>query len=249
MKLALRAPHTVYKGSDGKRLPGVTSILGELSKPQLLGWYAEMERDGVQRYLKTGLSLPLRDNGKILPFAEIKRDKAADLGTVTHAFCQAWLLKDTLDPDGIPAEVYEQAQHGLGRFVEWWGEQGFALIHSERIVIGEVGSRHYGGTVDILAHDKSLRVVLVDLKTTKASPWWPYDETYGQVAAYAEGAANDPRLALPVERIVVARIGKEPNDTIQAVELTQKERVAGWHLFCAAYDAYEAKRELRAAKR
>lgn len=249
MRLELRAPHQVYKGSDGKRLPGVTTVLGGLAKPHLLGWYADMERQGVVRYLKSGLELPTRENGKVLPFAEIKRDKAADLGTVTHALCEAWLLKDTLDPAGIPADVYEQGQHGLGRFVEWWQEQGFSLLHSERVIIYDDGKRRYGGTADILAHDKSLRVVLVDLKTSKASPYWPYDEIFGQVAAYASGAENDPKVALDVERIVVARIGKEPGDVLQTKELTERERAAGWRLFCAAYDAYEAKRELAAAQK
>jgi len=177
-------------------------------------------------------------------FAEARRDKAADLGTVTHARCEAWLLKDELERDGIPADLYDQSQHGLDRFVEWWQGQSLSLLHSERVLIYNDGRMAYGGTADILARDKAGRVVLIDLKTTKASPYWPYPEVYGQVAAYAEAAGNDPWTAQDVERIIVARIGKEPGDELQAVEVKAAQRAAGWRLFRAAYEAHEAKKEL-----
>ena len=238
MKLDLKAEHTVYKDSEGKRLTGVTTYLGVLAKPQLMGWYASTERAGVLAAIKAGTPLPEKC------FAEAKRDRAADLGTVTHARCEAWLLRDELERDGIPADLYEKSQHGLDRFVAWWTEAGFTLLHSERVLVYDDGRMAYGGTADILARDKAGRTVLIDLKTSKASPWWPYDEVYGQVAAYAEACANDPNTALDVERIVVARIGKEPGDELQAVELKATQRAAGWRLFCAAYAAHEAKKEL-----
>ena len=260
MKLDLKAEHTVYKDSEGKRLTGVTTYLGVLAKPQLLGWYASMEREGilslaerlaadkgedVVRTLALRACAPVVvGTGKPIWYAEAKRDRAADLGTVTHARCEAWLLKDELERDGIPADLYEKSQHGLDRFVAWWTEQSLTLLHSERVLVYDDGKMAYGGTADILARDKAGRTVLIDLKTSKASPWWPYDEVYGQVAAYAEACANDPNTALDVERIVVARIGKEPGDELQAVELKATQRAAGWRLFCAAYAAHEAKKEL-----
>ncbi len=238
MKLDLSAPHTQYRSAQGKRLTGVTTYLGVLEKQALRGWYAKMEREGVTAALKAGHPLPEKW------FAEAKRDKAADLGTVTHARCEAWLLKDELDPQGIPADLYAKSENGLARFVSWWRQEEFTLQHSERVLIYDDGKTAFGGTADILAKDSKGRTVLVDLKTSKASPYWPYDEVFGQVAAYGEAAANDPKTGLDVERIVVARIGKEPGDEIQTYELSPKERAAGWRLFRAAYDAYEAKREL-----
>ncbi len=254
MKISLTAPHTVYKDSAGKRLAGVTTILGVLDKPALRGWYAGQERQGILDTLKLfDFAKGIRGEqaavvlGSDLPakwFAEAKRDKAADLGTVTHAHCEAWLLGDRLEANGIPDDMYLQSQHGLERFKEWWSGEGFTLMHSERVLVYDDGKMAFGGTADILAKDSKGRVVLVDLKTSKASPHWPYDEVFGQVAAYGEAAANDPKTGLDVERIVVARIGKEPGDEIQTYELSAGQRAAGWRLFRAAYDAYEAKREL-----
>ena len=87
----------------------------------------------------------------------------------------------------------------------------------------------------------------MDLKTSKASPYWPYDEVFGQVAAYAEALhlLDDER----VDRILVARIGKEPKDELQVVELSESQRKEGWRLFSAAYDAYEAKKALERTRK
>ena len=247
MKLDLAAEHTVYKGKAGNRLTGVTTYLGVYAKPQLLGWYASMERDGVAKALKDGRPLPLKKDGKPLWFAEAKRDKAADLGTVVHFRAECWLKDETAEGEGIPPDLWSESQHGLDRFISWWEGEGLELVASERILIYEDGVMSFGGTADIVARDRQGRRVLVDLKTSKASPWWPYDEVYGQVAAYAEALhlLDDER----VDRILVARIGKEPKDELQVVELTEEQRKAGWRLFQAAYDGYEAKKALERTRK
>lgn len=242
MKLDLSAPHQVYRAANGDRLPGVTTICGVIAKPHLLGWYANMERQGVVAALKAGEPLPVRDSGKILPFAEIKRDRAADLGTITHARCHAHDIGEELDPEGLPADLYEQSQHGLDRWVEWVGDQGFTLVACEKQVVCEDFGMRYGGTIDRLFTDRDGRKVLVDLKTSKRSQWWPYDETFAQVCGYALAEGD-------VGRIIVVRVGKEPGDWIQVYGLTEDERMAGRSLFEAAYEAYCAKRALEMARR
>jgi hypothetical protein len=237
MRLELSAPHTVYKDSKGNRLTGVTTYLGVLAKPQLLGWYASMEREGVQAALRSGRPLPSKKDGKPLWYAEAKRDKAADLGTIVHFRAEAWLKGEHAEAQGIPPDLWSASQHGLDRFIGWWEGEGLELIESEKVLIYESPEMSYGGTADILARDGNGRKVLVDLKTSKASPYWPYDEVYGQVAAYAIAEKS-------VDRIVVARIGKEPNDELQAVEVTERQEEAGLELFMAAYLAYEAKKAL-----
>ena len=251
MKISLTAEHTRYFSASNRRLCGVTTYLGGLSKDHLLPWYARMERDGILALMATANApmtaddlrrwLPTRE-GKPAWFAESKRDRAADLGTVVHAMFQGWITNDPLEHDGIGDALWAAAQPGFERVKAWWNASGFTLVASELVVICP-GPREYGGTIDILATDGEGRTVLVDLKTSKASPWWPYDETFGQVAAYANaGPAN-------VHRVIVARIGKEEVDEVQAVELTTDERAEGWALFCAAHDAYEAKRRLTKARK
>ena len=247
MRLDLSAPHTVYKGHAGNRLTGVTTYLGVLAKPQLLGWYASMEREGILQYLRNERPLPTKKDGKPLWFAEAKRDKAADLGTVVHFRAECWLKGETAEGEGIPPDLWSASQHGLDRFISWWQGEGLILETSERVLVYENGVMSFGGTADIVARDMDGRKVLVDLKTSKASPYWPYDEVFGQVAAYAEALhlLDDER----VDRILVARIGKEPKDELQVVELSESQRKEGWRLFSAAYDAYEAKKALERTRK
>jgi hypothetical protein len=47
-----------------------------------------------------------------------------------------------------------------------------------------------------------------------------------------------------IERCVVVRVGKTPEDLGQQVWLSDKKLDAGMRLFLAAKDAYEAQREL-----
>ena len=252
MRLDLTAEHTRYFTRDEKprRLTGVTTYLGVYNKPQIVTWTGEQEREGVVAWLRDNPTKPLptytTKDGRVRPllFADAKRDKAASLGTVTHARCEAWLLKDELEPVGIPEELFKQSLNGLVRFQEEWNKRGLTLIHSERVVIYDDGHMAYGGTADILARNPKGQVGLIDLKTSKASPWWPYDELFGQVAAYAEGSANDPKTALDVDWIEAWRIGTTPGDEIQTYPVNEKQRAYGWDLFRAAYCGTEAKRQL-----
>src|SRR5438093_1588565 len=45
LTLDFTASHTVYKNAAGKRVPGVTTILGILNKPALLKWAWEQGRN------------------------------------------------------------------------------------------------------------------------------------------------------------------------------------------------------------
>lgn len=243
MKLDLSAPHQTYLAADGRKLTGVTTYLSVLAKPALLGWYAQMEREGV--LAAKGGQLPTKPDGKPLWFAEAKRDRAADLGTVTHARCEAFNIGEELEPDGIPADLYELSVHGFERYKRWMDAEGLTVLKAEEQFVYEIhvpGSpwldMAYGGTRDVVCEDRQGRRVLVDLKTSKASPYWPYDETYAQVAAYA----HPPEAR--IERIAVVRIGTTMTDEGNHVWLSDGERAAGWDLFCGAYRCYESKKAL-----
>jgi hypothetical protein len=248
VKLDLKAPHQTYRRSDGTRLTGVTTYLGVLAKPQLLGWYAAQERDGIKAALAVGGNIeamfPTKKDGKPLWFAEAKRDKAADLGTVTHARCEAHDLGVELEPHGIPADLYEQSLHGLSRYVEWKAEAGIKMVHVEQVLIYDDGKMAFGGTADRLAVDSKGRWGILDLKTSKASPWWPYDEVFGQVAAYGKAADNDPAVAIHCEWHKAIRIGNSKDDEIQVYDMSDRQVEAGWALFQSAYGATEAKKAL-----
>ena len=252
MVLDLARPHQIYTNAAGTRLPGVTTILGTLAKPALLGWYAEEERKGILSALDvSGVMtakeldkfLPVRKNGKPMPYAEVKRDKAADLGTVTHARIEAWLNHDELSPEGIPADLFEKSLNGLLRFTEWWNENGFTCLTTELQMVSE--EMQVGGTADIVGCHVSAQMtdrIVFDIKTSKRSQYWPYPETYAQVATYANMVTET--TGYPVSDVWVLRVGKEEGDEMQSVKLTMHQRDAGARLFRSALGVYRALREL-----
>lgn len=236
----LNAPHQKYFHADGKQVVGVTSYLGVLGKDALMPWAAKMEREGILAHLAAG-----GDAGSLpRPFYYAGHtSKAADLGTIAHAHIEAWLTGRELDPDGLDPALYEQALEPLARFKAWWEEEGMVLVVSEQQLVHE--QYRYGGTIDFVCRDKEGRVVLGDIKTTKANKSWPYDTVIAQVAAYEQLWNSRVKATnAPVERVVVVRVGKEASDPGQRVWLDSRKRQAGWELFRAAQAAYEAKRLL-----
>lgn len=241
MKLDLAAPHTVYKTADGKRAPGVTTVLGVLDKAALLPWAAGLERALVLEHAGAGTldALPRQ-------YAfEAKRDKAADLGTITHARIEAWLKGTELDPDGLPADLYAESVHGYERFREWWFGEGLQVVASELPLVSE--RYRVGGTLDVVARDAAGELVLVDIKTSNATRTWPYPSVIGQVAAYRAlwGEHNSQRIG----RVAVARVGKTPGDEGQQLWLSDTRLDNGLALFVAALDAYRAMQALGRAER
>ena len=154
---------------------------------------------------------------------------------------------DPLESDGIDEVTWGMAQHGYDRFRRWWDNEGFTLLHSELVMVSEL--QRVGGTADIIARDRDGRLTLIDLKTSKASPYWPYRETFGQVAAYsAIWTEQDHTDAKDdVARIVLNRIGKTAGDSGQVYEVSDEQRTGGMDLFLAALWARRATRTLNCA--
>ena len=242
MKLDLKAPHQKYFHKDGKQVVGVTTLLGVLGKDALMPWAAKMEREGILAWFAAGKQT--WDLPKPYFYAG-HTSKAADLGTIAHARIEAWLHGTTLDPSGLDEALYAAAAAPQTRFQEWWDGEGLELVSSEEQLVHP--ELRYGGTIDFVARDRDGKLVLGDIKTTKANRDWPYPTVIAQVAAYRElwdenfpGVDGDD----PIKRTVVVRVGKTEEDLGQQVWLSEKKLAAGMRLFLAAKDAYEAQREL-----
>lgn len=264
MKLDLKAPHQKYFHGDGKQVVGVTTLLGVLGKDALMPWAAKMEREGIRAhvlercgvyaekaYLASGdtSAVAVSDVGlafDVLPkpyFYAGHTSKAADLGTIAHARIEAWLHGTTLDPHGLDEGLYSASLAPLTRFQEWWDGEGLTLVASEEQLVHP--ELRYGGTIDFVARDRDGKLVLGDIKTTKANRDWPYPTVIAQVAAYRELWDRFHRIEDDtVSRVVVVRVGKTDGDLGQQVWLSEKKLAAGMRLFLAAKDAYEAQREL-----
>lgn len=153
-------PKEGYYTADGTRVPGVTTVLGLLAKPALIPWAYKRGKDGLELYES--------------------RDKAADIGTLAHAMCEAHLLGKAPAAvlEGQPVELAAQAEVAYAAFVQWLGQTRAEVVSVEQPFVSE--AHRYGGTPDIVLRIDG-KLAMGDLKTSNAL----YREAAIQIAAYA----------------------------------------------------------------
>lgn len=212
LKLDFTAVHTVYKNAAGQRLPGVTTVLGMLAKPALLKWAWTLGRDGIE--------------------LEAARQGAANIGTVAHALCEAHLRGMELDSSNISPAMLGKAETGFLRFLDFWDKEALRVVATELVMVSE--RMQVGGTLDVLAERPTGRLVLADLKSSKAI----YDEMLVQAATYA--AIYEEVSGRQVDDVYIVRIGKEDADDLEVRQVNQRaERVAAFAALAEARRALQ----------
>lgn len=174
--------HTIYKLQDGSIIPGVTTVLGILAKPQLIKWANNLGLQGI-------------DSSKYT-------DAAARIGTLAHYMVQCHITKESTNFDDYSKSEIDQAENALISFFEW--EKGHTIepILNE---IGLVSSIHkYGGTIDCYANIDGKKG-LIDFKTGKAI----YSEMIVQLAAYKNLLIEN---GYPVENVRIIRMGRTEDE-------------------------------------
>lgn len=152
-------PTQDYRLKDGSRVPGVTTVIGQLgwSKGALMYWAWDQGRTGKD-------------------FRET-RDVAADAGTIAHAMIEADLKGKEIDTTKYPAELLSKAETGYLNFLEWKKGADLKVVASEVPLISE--RYRFGGTIDCPAFIRG-RLTIVDWKTSNAV----YEDYLIQIAAY-----------------------------------------------------------------
>lgn len=142
---------------DGKRVPGVTTIIGRF-KPAggLIHWAWTQGRDGKD-YRET-------------------RDAAADAGTLTHDMVEADIYGATFDESQYKPELLEKARGAFNAYQEWKAQTQLEVAEAE---VSLVSRRfRFGGTLDALLIKGKL--ALGDWKTSNGV----YPDYLLQLAAY-----------------------------------------------------------------
>ena len=207
--------HTVYKKRDGKRVPGVTTVLGVIAKPALKFWANSLGLQGIE--VRTYV------------------DKLAEIGTLAHLWIMSFLAGED-EPDFSETWSKEQidlASNSVIKFLDWHKEHGgrekIKVIGLEMPMVSEKG---YGGTLDILAEvDGSLGII--DIKTSKAI----YDDHLYQVAAYRSLASVN---GYKVDWVRILQVGRTEDEGFTEKHITLVEVVKYWDVFAAALTLYEA---------
>lgn len=150
-------PTQKYTDHNGVEVPGVTTILGVLSKPALYRWYYNCGKDGID------------------PFKA--KDTAADIGTIAHYLVECDIKGVKPDLSGYVPKNVDTARVALGAFQEWRKSNDFKVIALEKPYVSNILG--FGGCIDIYA-ELNGKKSLIDIKTSSGV----YPEMRVQLAAY-----------------------------------------------------------------
>ena len=153
-------PRAGYKTKDGKKVPGVTTIIGRFKDSGALLWWAFEQGKAAER-------------GEINSLYD-KRDEAADAGTLAHSMVEKHINGEEVKPSDNKA-----AQQGYENYLQWEKDNKITIVEQEIQLVSEVC--RFGGTPDAIGIDSQNRVVLLDWKTSSSGP---YVDWLLQLAAY-----------------------------------------------------------------
>lgn len=183
-------PTTIKDARANGWVPGVSTVLRVLAKPQLVDWIVQQNVLAAVTTLRLeGESLDDFVKRIMDKDARAETDAARDRGTEMHAALELLFQgRGTEVDDEMLAWVYPAAEEILNRFP-------IGAIHSlceiERVVVGD----GYAGKVDLMHNDTSGCLWLWDWKTTKKLPKgeaWP--EHRLQLSAYAQAVFMSGKL-------------------------------------------------------
>lgn len=219
--------HTYY--IDGKPATGVTTIIGDLAKPALIGWAAKMAveyvKENIDRVYGTG------DDGtpqfyehlleELLHEAKTahtkKKEAAGTHGKDAHALVEKY-VKNCIDVSlngikgaplafGFSHEV-NQAWEPIAPFVNWAVENVDYFLFSERRMFNK--ELFIAGTADFAYVGKDGKKYMADFKTSSGIYGIDY---WLQVAAYrflAEAEGDEP-----YDGATIVRLGKDGSFEVQ----------------------------------
>lgn len=165
---------------DGKRMTGVTTVLGVIAKPALISWAANCAvdyilndviptKDEEEYKVKVGVFKKLCEEAR--KAHTVKKDKAADIGTLVHAACEAYIKGNQ------EVVLDEQGMKMFNNFKKWATDNKVKFIESEKHLYSE--SMFLAGIVDGVVEIDG-QTWIMDIKTSSGI----YAEAFYQMAGY-----------------------------------------------------------------
>lgn len=200
---------------DDKPATGVTTIIGVLAKPALIGWAARMAVEFMEKAITSG-EYDLTDKavlGDLLDEAKSahtkKKEAAGTHGTDTHALVENY-VNYSIESNGGKPSLNTVGQE-IERFTDWALANVDHFLFSERQMYDK--DLFIAGTADFAYIGKDGKRYMADFKTSSGIYGIDY---WLQVAAYrmlAEGEGDEP-----YNGAVVVRLGKDGSFEVQQLE-------------------------------
>lgn len=214
-KLSATKAHTLYRKQDGTIVPGGSTIckVGE-DQSHLISWAWNLGQKG-------------EDYRKVTDFA-------ADAGSVAHFLIQCGFEGEQPDLSDYSRSAIDVGSQIYDKFQRAWGDSQLEWVASEVQLVSE--NFNYGGTLDLIARDKSGALCLIDIKSQPRI----YGSVYRQIAGY-EYLWNEVKEEKLSKRVVF-RHGKEDPDDIEVRWLGDMTK--HWEVFQSQLNLYYAFRAL-----
>ncbi len=194
---------------NGKKLTGVTTILGVIDKPALIPWAARMATD----YIKENLSykrIKLLRKGYVVVRSKVideattawqrTRDTAGEAGKDVHAILED-IITEAIQKTGGYIETDSHENKQVDNFLKWARANTIKFLESEKSVYSK--SLWFGGTLDFL-YEKDSEVYVGDIKTSSAI----YPINYWQCSAY-QFCLQEMGLYPKIKGFTIVRCGKD----------------------------------------
>ena len=210
--------HIIYKTADGKRVPGVTTITGELgwSGRVLINWANRMGLQGI-------------DTTKYV-------DDKADIGTLAHAMVTDYLQGKKTDTDDYSKNQIAAAENSALSFFEWVKGKKIKPMLIEQPLVSE--AYLYGGKPDIFAKVDGVQG-LIDIKTGSGI----YPEMIIQVGGgYRQLLVEN---GYEVESIRILNIPRTGDESFVEKKISHKHCITAWMIFKNCLKIYQLKKELK----
>lgn len=154
--------HQKYYLKDGSLVVGVTTILGQLAKPQLVHWAYSLAMEGKKYWEIT--------------------NTAKNIGTIAHYLIECKLKNIKTDSSTLKDYTMNEIQTAYlsyDNFLKWIKTHNIKMIATELRIVSE--KYRYGGTIDFIAEIDGV-LSLIDLKSGSGV----YDDMKIQLSAYKQ---------------------------------------------------------------
>lgn len=233
---------------DGKKLTGVTTILGVIAKPMLIGWAANMACDYIENKWKSSEVTSVEATQLFEWIKEArtahtkKKVDAGSKGKEVHAIIEnlikiaIYQTKGVIQLEDVSGAVRlnDQVRH----FVAWATENKVKFIASEEKVFSR--ELFVGGTIDFICEIDG-ETWIGDIKTSSAI----YPEHFFQTAGYqkllADMAETDGGMRLNVKGHLILNLRKDGSFEEKRSISNEDNLLA----FMSAYNLYKISEKLK----
>lgn len=200
---------------DGTKVPGATTICGQLDKPYLVKWANNLGKQGIDVTTYT--------------------KGTATLGTLIHTIIESHITKTPVDLTDYKEDDIQNAEYFFfNNYMPWERQHNVELIFCEQMLVSEIYK--YGGIIDCYCKLDG-KYTVVDFKTSKDIS----NEHILQVSSYIQLLKEN---GYEVEQLLILNVKKEKGSPLEEKLLQVTEVDDYWNLFKILVDVYWAKKKL-----